>query len=147
MCLYLYISFLRLHPPPHHPLPFLQVLVAFISFSETMLLVYLSYKVSYSWPPAAILKPFVMSVAVMSTCGGWGGVEGEWGIHVCDMPEGVVCPLCTILCGLYYTEVSFSPLMLLLSSWIFKDPHWAIMLCQHCPVIDTSEKPLGSPLC
>lgn len=30
---------------------FLQVLVAFISFSETMLVVYLSYKVSYSWSP------------------------------------------------------------------------------------------------
>lgn len=39
-------------PPPHHPTTpppsSLQVLVAFISFSETMLLVYLSYKVSYS---------------------------------------------------------------------------------------------------
>lgn len=32
----------------HHPSSSLQVLVAFISFSETMLLVYLSYKVSYS---------------------------------------------------------------------------------------------------
>lgn len=32
---------------------FYQVLVAFISFSETMLLVYLSYKVSYLWPPTA----------------------------------------------------------------------------------------------
>lgn len=44
------------------------MLVAFISFSETMLVVYLSYKVSYSWPPTANLKPFVMSVAMMSTC-------------------------------------------------------------------------------
>lgn len=33
-------------PPSPCPLPSPQVLVAFISFSETMLLVYLSYKVS-----------------------------------------------------------------------------------------------------
>lgn len=66
------------------------MLVAFISFSETMLLVYLSYKVSYSWPPTASLKPFVMTVAVMST--------SVWVCRHAICLRVVVCPLYTPLC-------------------------------------------------
>lgn len=50
---------------------FLQVLVAFISFSETMLLVYLSYKVSHSHDP--IGQPVCGGV-----CGGFGWISDAW---------------------------------------------------------------------
>lgn len=63
---------------PSLPL-FLQVLVAFISFSETMLLVYLSYKVSHLWPSTDTLKPFVKSEALMST----GSVGNIWMDLIC----------------------------------------------------------------
>lgn len=54
------------------------------------------------------------------------GGEGAF-MYVTCLKRGS-CPLCSILCGLYWTEVSFPPLMLLLSSWICKDPRWAISL-------------------
>lgn len=70
-----------------------QVLVAFISFSETMLLVYLSYKVSHSGPSSATLRPSVISAAMMSMCVCvWRGM----GVDRCDVFEDV-CLFCTPL--------------------------------------------------
>lgn len=37
--------------------PYLRVIVAIISFLETMLLIYLSYKVSAPWPGPAPIDP------------------------------------------------------------------------------------------
>lgn len=68
------VSALPLSVSPHYSLSrslFLQVLVAFISFSETMLLVYLSYKVSHSHDP--IGQPVCGGV-----CGGFGWISDAW---------------------------------------------------------------------
>lgn len=73
--------------------------MAFISFSETMLLLYLSYKVSYWWPTTANRKLFVMSGAMMSTCVNIPALHTLPTLHLGCPDESVSC--CSLTCVIF----------------------------------------------